>query len=203
MEPVQRYWALESELRMLTEGMTAREKEDLHDLGTNIVQRSAMKYFGLHQSLEVMEHWAVELLSLTSLPRGVPVSPKEELWTVCKGIMRAYQESQGHRNFAACQCLAKTYFMPQGCGCKPPLTAAEREQHQVDFRMCDKCSVCLRCNKLLVSIDLSLITYHVCIKYVGWQHEENVATHSFASLFIVLVCFYAASQVLQGLEERT
>lgn len=143
---IQHYWHLESQLRQLTEKMTAREKADLNDLMPTVPQRAAMKMFGHPDTIKVMEEWAVELSKefATPLTPGSVVNPKEELWTVLKGLMKARHGCQDRGQFAACECLCQTHFMPMGCGCKDFLGT-----DKVDARLCEKCSICLRCGKWL------------------------------------------------------
>ena len=72
------------------------------------------------------------------LKPGDVVSPKLELWTLLKGHMRAQQQMDGDKNFGACCCLSKTYFMPQGCGCRP----INKARPGLDVTQCSKCSTC-------------------------------------------------------------
>lgn len=143
---IQRYWDLESQLRQLTEKMTAREKADLNDLMPTQPQREAMKMFGHPDTVKVMEEWAVELMQEFANPLvpGRVVNPKEELWTVLKGLMKARHGCQDRSQFAACECLCRSHFMPMGCGCKDFLGTGK-----VDSRLCEQCSTCLRCGRLL------------------------------------------------------
>lgn len=141
------YWELESRLRERTEDMTAREKEELHALRPTLPQRSAMKYFGHPDAAEVLEEWACKLGKDRQPPirPGTMVEPKEEIWTLLKGLMRARQHAESHdyTKFGACVCLCRTHFMPRGCGCKDDLGP-----NVVDSRICEKCSTCIRCGLL-------------------------------------------------------
>jgi hypothetical protein len=108
-----------------------------------------LSFFGHPANIEIWREWAMELMEEHQPPLkpGDVVSPKLELWTLLKGHMRAQQQMDGDKNFGACCCLSKTYFMPQGCGCRP----INKARPGLDVTQCSKCSTCLRCGKPLAS----------------------------------------------------
>ena len=150
------YWDKEVAVRMVTEKLTSREWDDLNDLFPTKSRKEALAYFGNPATRRVWEDWAKELIAEHQPPLrpGDVVNPRDELWILLKGCMRAKQQQDLERDtgvYAGCCCLAKTYFMPRGCGCQrstssrtsPPSSSALQQA------LCGQCSVCMRCGKLL------------------------------------------------------
>lgn len=142
-------------MRMVTEKLTARELDDLNDLFPTKSRKEALAYFGDPANKKLLEDWAMELVAEHQPPLrpGDVVNPRDELWTLLKGCMRAKQQQdneKGSDGFAACCCLAKTYFMPMGCACKRDHNKS-RPMVGLQQSLCSQCSVCLRCGKLLGS----------------------------------------------------
>ena len=133
-------------MRYVTEKLTAREFEELLELQPQESRKHALSFFGHPANIRIWEEWACELVEEHQPPLkpGDVVSPKLELWTILKGHMRARQQLDMEKNYAACQCLSKTWLMPQGCGCRP----VNKVRPLLDLAQCSKCSTCLRCGKL-------------------------------------------------------
>lgn len=146
---IDEYWQKEVAVRFVTEKLTAREWEDLHELMPLPQRKLALSFFGQAANVDIWREWALELMQEHQPPLkpGDVVNPKLELWSVLKGYMRAKQQLDGDRNFGACSCLCKTYFMPEGCGCRPP----NKVRPALDVTQCSKCSTCMRCGKSLGS----------------------------------------------------
>ena len=134
-------------MRFCTSKLTAREMDDLMDLIPLPSRKHALNWFGHPANVEIWKQWAIELMEEHQPPLkpGDVVDPKTELWTILKGYMRSTQQINMEQTYGGCCCLSKTYFMPKGCGCKIP----HRGREVPDTTQCSKCSVCLRCGKLL------------------------------------------------------
>ena len=141
-------------VRYVTEKLTAREDEELRELIPLPSRKHALVFFGQPSTILVWEEWALELVQEQQPPLkpGMLVSARTELWTLLKGYMRAKQQLEIEKNYGGCACLCKTYFMPKGCGCRPP---SRGFKPMLDVTLCPKCSTCLRCGKLPGSTDCS------------------------------------------------
>ena len=151
------FWKIENWARLLNCEMTSAEKQGLLAVDNGVPANVAVdlkrvcQHFGKRCGANAPAKRALEFFAnRDKLKVGEMVSISSVEFTLCKHLLladRVGPELMETESCFGCSCFCKTYLTPQGCTHKK--LKIYKESTWLPHTICQECSSCLRCHKLL------------------------------------------------------